>query len=198
MSVRGFFSSFENTDPPLTWIDNVDIDDDRRPRAVGATMSTREGGGPAKPYTARPGTGFTGTRALRYQGSHTARGPARVANKLYLVDMLVARDTELSYVVCPELIGDDLRYPSTFVCVDLAFDDGTRLSELGVTDQLGFAWTPRGQGESRALAPGQWNHRSVRIGAVAEGKVVVKVMLGYDNPAGPAEFAGWVDDIAIT
>jgi predicted alpha-1,2-mannosidase len=197
MSARGFFSSFENTDPPLTWIDVADIDAEGAPRADGASMSTREGGGPAKPYTAKGGVGFTGTRALRYQGSHGARGAASVVNKLFLVDMLVARDTELSYVVFPELLGDDLRYPSTFVAVDLAFDDGTRLSELGVTDQLGFAWTPRGQGESRALAPGQWNHRSVRIGAVAEGKVVVKVLLGYDNPAGPAEFAGWVDDIAI-
>jgi predicted alpha-1,2-mannosidase len=197
MSARGFYSSFENTDPPLTWIDVADIDDDGAPRAAGATMSTREGGGPAKPFAAKPGAGFTGTRALRYQGSHTARGAASVANKLFLVDMLVARDTELSYVILPEPIGDDLRYPSTYVCLDLTFDDGSRLSELGVTDQLGFDWTPRAQGESHALAPGQWNHRAVRIGAVAEGKVIVKVLLGYDNPAGPAEFAGWVDDIAI-
>ncbi|MGH3758796.1 GH92 family glycosyl hydrolase [Actinophytocola sp.] len=197
MSARGFFSSFENTDPPLTWIDVADIDDKGAPRVSGATMSTREGGGPGKPYAAKPGVGFTGTRALRYQGTHAARGTASVVNKLFLVDMLVARDTELSYVIFPELLGDDLRYPSTYLVVDLAFDDGTRLSELGLTDQLGFGWNPRAQGESRALAPGQWNRRAVRIGGVAEGKVVVKVLLGYDNPAGPAEFAGWVDDIRI-
>ncbi|HEY0448269.1 GH92 family glycosyl hydrolase [Actinophytocola sp.] len=197
MSARGFFSSFENVDPPLTWIDVSDIGQDNQPRADGATMSTREGGGPGKPYTAKAGVGFTGVRALRYQGSHTGREAAHVVNKLFLVDMLVARDTELSYVIYPELLGDDLRYPSTFVAVDLTFDDGTRLSELGVTDQLGFSLTPRAQGESKALAPNQWNHRSVRIGAVAEGKVVVKVLLGYESPAGPAEFAGWVDDIAI-
>jgi predicted alpha-1,2-mannosidase len=197
MGVRGFFSSFERTDPPLTWIDTVDVKDSGVPRAAGATMSTREGGGPAKPYTGKPGVGFTGTRALRYQGTHAARGPASVANRLFLVDMLVARETELSYVIFPELLGEDLRYPSTYVSLDLAFDDGTRLSELGLADQLGFAWTARGQGESRALAPGQWNRRTVRIGGVAEGKVVVKVMLAYDNPAGPATFAGWVDDIAI-
>jgi predicted alpha-1,2-mannosidase len=201
MSARGFFfSSFENTDPPLTWIDTVDDDtpDDKGKarRPAGATMSTREGGGPSRPFTAKPGVGFTGTRALRYQGSHHAREAASVVHKLFLVDMLVTRDTELSYVILPELLGDDLRYPSTYVCLDLAFDDGTLLSELGLTDQLGFGWTARAQGESRALAPGQWNQRSVRIG-VAEGKVIVKILLRYDNPAGPAEFAGWVDDIAI-
>ncbi|MCT2581722.1 GH92 family glycosyl hydrolase [Actinophytocola gossypii] len=197
MSARGFFSSFENTDPPLTWIDGVDVDANNAPRAAGATMSTREGGGPAKPYTARPGVGFTGRRALRYQGNHPGRGPAYVVNRLFLVDLLVSRDTVLEYVLLPELLGDDLRYPSTFVAVDLAFDDGSRLSDLGLADQLGFALTPRGQGESKALSPNQWNRRFVRIGGVAEGKIVTTVLLGYDNPAGPARFAGWVDDIAI-
>ena len=94
MGARGFFSSFENTDPPLTWIDTVDIDEAGRPRAVGAVLSTREGGGPGKPYTGKAGVGFTGRRALRYQGSHPGRGGARVVNRLFLVDMLVARDTE--------------------------------------------------------------------------------------------------------
>ncbi|OLF14953.1 alpha-mannosidase [Actinophytocola xanthii] len=160
-------------------------------------MSTKEGGGPAKPYTGRPGMGFTGRRALRYQGGHHGRGPAHVVNRLFLVDLLVSRDTVLEYVILPELLGEDLRYPSTFVAVDLAFDDGSYLSGLGLTDQLGFLLTPRGQGESKALSPNQWNHRSVRIGGVAEGKVVTRILLAYDNPHGPAEFAGWVDDIAV-
>jgi predicted alpha-1,2-mannosidase len=197
MSARGFFSSFENTDPPLTWIDTVDADGDNPPRATGATMSTKEGGGPAKPYTARPGMGFTGRRSLRYQGAHPAKGPGRVVNRLFLVDLLVSRDTVLEYVILPELLGEDLRYPSTFVAVDLAFDDGSYLSGFGLTDQLGFPLTARGQGESRALSPNQWNHRSVRIGGVAEGKVITRILLAYDNPQGPATFAGWVDDIAV-
>ncbi|GAB3448503.1 GH92 family glycosyl hydrolase [Actinophytocola sediminis] len=197
MSARGFFSSFENTDPPLTWIDEVDHDQNGAPRAAGATMSTREGAGPTAPYTAKPGVGFTGVRALRYQGGHPGRGQASVVNKLFLVDLLVSRDTVLEYVILPELLGEDLRYPSTYVAVDLAFDDGSRLSELGLTDQLGFPLTARGQGESKALAPHQWNRRFVRIGGVAEGKVVTRVLLSYDNPAGPARFAGWLDDITI-
>src|SRR5882757_7043153 len=197
MTVRGFFSSFENTDPPLTWIDIVDIDQAGDPRTAGASMSTREGGGPRRPLTGRPNVGFTGRRALRYQGTHAGPGAAHVTNKLFLVDLLVSRDTELSYVILPELIGDDLRYPSTYVCVDLAFDDGTHLSDLGPTDQLGFPLSALGQGGSKALIPGQWNQRTVRIGAAAEGKVVSKILLSYENPVGPADFAGWVDDIAL-
>ena len=197
MSARGFFSSFENTDPPLTWIDVVDVDKNDAPRAIGATMSTREGRGPAKPATARPNVGFTGLRALRYQGSHGGRGPGHVTNKLFLLDLSVARDTELSYVLLPELQGDGLRFPSTFVALDLAFSDGTYLSELGATDHLGFPLTALGQGEAKALTPNQWNRRSVRLGAVAEGKVAVRILLTYDSPHGPADFAGWVDDISI-
>jgi predicted alpha-1,2-mannosidase len=197
MTARGFFSSFENTDPPLTWIDVADLDQDGMPRASGATMSTHEGKGPTKPVTARAGVGFTGLRALRYQGSHGARGAASVTNKLFLLDLPITDDTELSYVIFPELQGDDLRYPSTYVALDLAFSDGTYLSDLGVTDQLGFPLTAAGQGAAKALTPNQWNHRSVRIGAVAGGKVAVKALLTYDNPNGPADYAGWLDDIAI-
>ena len=197
MAASGFRSSFESTDPPLTWSNTVDLGADGAPRAAGVTMRTREGSGPGAGYTNRQNVGFTGVRALKYQGAHTTRGAGYVANRLFGVDLLVSRDTTLSYVIFPELIGEDLRYPSTFVAIDLAFDDGTYLSELGAADQLGFGLSPLGQGESKALWPNQWNHREARIGAVAEGKIVTRVLLGYDNPNGPADFAGWVDDILI-
>ncbi len=197
MSTPGFFSSFENTDPPLTWIDTTDLDGNGVRRADGATMSTKEGRGPAKPVTGRPNVGFTGLRALRYQGTHSAKGPAEVTNKLFLLDLPVTEDTVLSYVVFPELLGDDLRFPSTYVALDLEFADGTVLSDLGATDQLGFPLTAQAQGASNALTPGQWNARTVRIGAVADGRTAVKAMLTYRNPDGPADFAGWLDDITI-
>jgi len=194
---RGFFSSFENTDPPLTWIDTTDLGRDGTPRAAGATLTTREGRGPAKPATAKPRVGFTGLRALRYAGSHTAQGPGTVTNKLFLLELPITEHTELSYVILPEPRGDDLRFPSTYVAVDLAFSDGTYLSDLGAADQLGFPLTARGQGESRALTPNQWNIRRVRLG-VAAGRTAVRALLTYDFPDGPAEYAGWLDDITIT
>jgi len=195
MSARGFFSSFENTDPPLTWIDTTDLDGTGAPRAAGATMGTREGRGPRKPATAKPRVGFTGLRALHYAGTHTAEGPGSVSNKLFLLELVITEDTELSYVILPESRGD--AFPSTYVALDLAFSDGTYLSELGPRDQLGFPLTARGQGESKALTPNQWNLRRARLG-VAAGKTAVRALLTYDNPNGPAEYAGWVDDITIT
>src|SRR5439155_16901162 len=85
-----------------------------------------------------------------------------------------------------------------FVSLDLAFDDGTYLSELGAVDQLGFELSPRAQGESKALYANQWNRRTTRIGVVAAGKKITKILVGYDAPEGLATFAGWIDDIAIT
>jgi predicted alpha-1,2-mannosidase len=197
LGTRGFFSSFENTDPPLTWIDTTDLDGSGAARAHGATMTTREGSGPRKPATAKPRVGFTGLRALRYGGTHSAEGPGSVTNKLFLLELRITEDTELSYVVLPEPRGDDLRFPSTYVAVDLLFDDGTHLSDLGATDQLGFPLTARGQGGSKALTPNQWNLRRVHVGAVAAGRTAVRALLTYDFPDGPAEYAGWLDDVTI-
>lgn len=192
-----FLSSFEESDPAPTWSDTVDTDDDGNPRADGASMRTHVGSGPSSAYTAKIAVGFTGLRSLRYQGMHSAEAPAYVANKIFWVEQEVGADTELTYLIFPELTGDDLRYPSTFVAVDLAFDDGTYLSDLGATDHLGFGASARGQGESKALYANQWNRRAVRLGEVAAGKTITKILLVYDAPEGPATFAGWVDDIAI-
>lgn len=192
-----FFSSFEEGDPAPTWTDTIDTGDDHRPRSDRATLRTRVGGGPADPYAAKPRVGFTGVRSLHYYGSHRGEGPAFVVNKVFRLELTVAADTELSYLIFPELTGGDLRYPSTYVAVDLAFDDGTYLSELGATDQLGYPLSPRGQGESKALYVNQWNRRAARIGAVAEGRKIAKILVGYDAPAGPGSFAGWIDDLAI-
>ncbi len=190
MDAEEFFSSFEESDPAPTWSDTVDTDDAGTERADGATMRTRVGSGPASPYNAKAGVGFTGLRALRYQG----RGQGQVVNKVFWVELPVEADTELSYVIFPDHTDG---YSSTYVAVDLAFDDGTYLSELGATDQLGFELSPRGQGESKALYVNQWNRRAARIGEVAEGKTITKILLGYDRPHGSPEFSGWIDDIEI-
>ncbi|SDC08084.1 GH92 family glycosyl hydrolase [Actinokineospora iranica] len=186
-----FRTSFEAADPVPAWTDTPD----QGGAADGVRLRTWVGSGPAVAPAAKTRVGFTGVRALRYEGEHTAPGEARVTNRLFTSDLRVDADTELSYVVFPEL--GDLRYPATFVAVDLAFDDGTRLSDLAATDHLGFPFTARGQGESRALFPDQWNQRVVRLGPVAEGRTVARILLTYDSPHGPAEFSGWLDDLVI-
>ncbi|MGR6917416.1 GH92 family glycosyl hydrolase [[Actinomadura] parvosata] len=160
-------------------------------------MRTEVGTGPTRGFTSRPRAGFTGLRALKYAGGTTSAGGGRSLNKVFEVDVPVTAGTELSYLVFPELTAGDLRYPSTYVSVDLAFDDGTYLSDLKAVDQHGVRLAPRQQGESKTLYADQWNFKRAELGGVARGKRIVRVLVAYDSPAGMAGFRGWVDDIRI-
>lgn len=153
--------------------------------------------GPSGSPTAKAGAGFTGKRALRYAGRHTADGQAYSYNKVYDVNVAVGRDTRLSYRVFPSMADGDLDYDATNVSVDLAFTDGTYLSDLGATDQHGFPLSPRGQGAAKVLYVNQWNAVASRIGSVAAGKTVDRILVAYDSPKGPAKFRGWLDDITL-
>jgi predicted alpha-1,2-mannosidase len=153
--------------------------------------------GPSGSPTAKAGAGFTGKRALRYAGRHTAEGRAYSYNKVFDVDVAVGRDTRLSYRVFPSMADGDRDYDATNVAVDLAFTDGTYLSDLRATDQHGFALSPRGQGAAKVLYVNQWNHVASRIGSVAAGKTVDRILVAYDSPKGPAKFRGWLDDVTI-
>nr|WP_246430536.1 GH92 family glycosyl hydrolase [Streptomyces rectiverticillatus] len=156
--------------------------------------------GPPGSPTAKARAGFTGTHALRYGGVHQSRDRAYSYNKVFSVGsggLRVTPRTVLSYKVFPSMPEVDQRYPATHVALDLAFTDGTYLSDLGAVDQHGAPLTPRGQADSRTLYANQWNNRESRIGAVAAGKSVARVLVAYDSPAGPAKFRGWVDDVSL-
>jgi len=160
-------------------------------------MRTTAGRGATGGYSAKAGAGFTGVRALRYRGAHVAEGRGYSYNKVFEVDIPVTATTELSYLIFPSFTPGDLRYPSTFAAVDLAFTDGTYLSDLGARDQHGFELSPRGQGAAKSLHTNQWNRVASVVGEVAAGKVVQRILVAYDNPAGPASFNGWIDDVAV-
>ncbi|TXS46583.1 glycoside hydrolase family 92 protein [Streptomyces sp. uw30] len=153
--------------------------------------------GPSGSPTAKAGAGFTGKRALRYAGRHTADARAYSYNKVFDVDVAVGRDTQLSYRIFPSMADRDRDYDATNVSVDLAFTDGTYLSDLKATDQHGFALTPQGQGAAKVLYVNQWNNVASRIGSVAAGKTVDRILVAYDSPKGPAKFRGWLDDVAL-
>ncbi|MCI4140724.1 MULTISPECIES: GH92 family glycosyl hydrolase [Streptomyces] len=153
--------------------------------------------GPTGSPTAKAGAGFTGKRALRYAGRHTSDGRAYSYNKVFDVNTKVERDTELSYRIFPSMADGDLDYDSTNVSVDLAFTDGTYLSDLRATDQHGFPLTPQGQGASKILYVNQWNNVVSRIGSVAAGKTVDRILVAYDSPKGETKFRGWLDDVSL-
>ncbi|MCS0602231.1 GH92 family glycosyl hydrolase [Streptomyces sp. LP11] len=153
--------------------------------------------GPSGSPTAKAGAGFTGRKALRYAGRHLAGGRAYSYNKVFDVNVRVGRDTQLSYRIFPSMADGDRDYDATNVSVDLAFTDGTYLSGLGALDQHGFGLSPRAQGASKALYVNQWNNVASRIGSVAAGKTVDRILVAYDSPDGPAKFRGWIDDVAL-
>ena len=65
------------------------------------------------------------------------------------------------------------------MAVDLKFKDGTYLSELGAIDQNGNKVDAQSQGDSRTLVAQQWNEIYSKIGDVAKGKVIEKILVVY-------------------
>ncbi|MBW8700243.1 hypothetical protein MBT84_11595 [Streptomyces sp. MBT84] len=113
------------------------------------------------------------------------------------MNVAVQRDTRLSYRIFPSMADGDRDYDATNVSVDLAFTDGTYLSGLGALDQHGLPLTPQGQGAAKVLYVNQWNNVVARIGSVAAGKTVDRILVAYDSPKGPAKFRGWLDDVSL-
>ncbi|MGW8568554.1 GH92 family glycosyl hydrolase [Isoptericola sp. NPDC055881] len=181
-----FATSFEPGDPaPLA--------SSRR-----APLVVRVGNGPASGATHKARAGFSGLHALGFAGLRDGDGAA--THVLFEgLGIEVGPRTRLSYVVLPDLRGD-LRYPSTYVALDLAFTDGTFLSDLPATDAHGTRATARAQGEGKILYADQWNSVRVDVGAVAAGRTVDAILLRCDPPADMADaaFSGWVDDVALT
>lgn len=160
-------------------------------------MRSLIGPGPGSGFTAKPRAGYTGLKALRYSGSTTREQGGHSTNKVFETDIPVAGDTELSYKIFPEFTGASLSYPGTYASLDLAFSDGTYLSDLKAKDQHGITLTPRAQGESKTLYADQWNVKRARIGDVAKGKRITRILVAFDAPVGPLPFKGWVDDITV-
>ncbi|MFC6067237.1 GH92 family glycosyl hydrolase [Streptomyces ochraceiscleroticus] len=204
-TAQEFSSSFESGEPAPDWRDTAETGPDGAPKAAGVRpesgtapgMTSHVDTGPTDSPTAKQNAGFTGTHALRYGGSHTADGHGYAYNKVFDVDVQVDRDTALSYKLFPEMAGSARDYRATQVSVDLAFTDGSYLSDLKPADQYGAPLTPQGQGAARTLYVNQWNHRESSIGAVAAGKTVDRILIAYDTPRGTGTFRGWLDDLTL-
>ncbi|MBK1882551.1 GH92 family glycosyl hydrolase [Luteolibacter pohnpeiensis] len=169
------------------------------PAAKLSPMTTQIGNGPQSGYNIKENMGFTGYKALRYAGRHTAAGEGFATNRLFDVNIPVGKDSRLSYLIFPELTATDLQYPSTHVAVNLKFTDGSELSDLNPLDVYEISATAKGQGTGKILYPNQWNMVRIDIGKFAAGKTISAIQLSYDNPGGTADtaFGGWIDDIKI-
>ena len=196
-----FFTSFEQNERPLDWVDRAETIEcgNGVSRQGEVSLATHIARGPVASMApaAKPRMGFTGLHALAYAGTQAGTGRSCARNKIFEVDIPVTADTELSYMILPEFIDEDLNYPSSHVAVDLAFSDGTYLSSLDARDQHRVSLTAAGQGQARILFVNQWNHVAANIGKVASGKTIKRILVAYDYPDGAAQFAGFIDDIFI-
>jgi predicted alpha-1,2-mannosidase len=156
--------------------------------------------GPTSLYTAKNGVGWSGLKAFTFSGTNLVNGRTYSYNKIFDVQIDVTSSTELSYDLAPQFTSTtETDYASTYSAVDLAFSDGTYLHDLGALDQHGFKLDPVSQGNSKSLYNNQWNFIKSKIGDVAAGKKIERILLAYDNPSAIAgtTFRGTVDDIKI-
>ncbi len=177
-----------------------DLSDGSTGSGPATPMKTVVGSGPISGFNLKPLVGWTGVKALRYSGGHTADGRGYAWNRLFDVDLPVSSRTQLSYKIFPDMIAGDLEYPSTYAALDVRFTDGTYLSDLGADDVHGVAGSPSGQGKGKILYANQWNAVTLEVGKVAAGKTIDRVLVGYDNTGGATKdtrFGGWIDDVSV-
>ncbi|MFI1993956.1 GH92 family glycosyl hydrolase [Actinoplanes sp. NPDC020271] len=189
-----------NSGDSLVQLADWDISDGTDVKPPSTPMVTVTGTGPSRGSNAKPGAGFTGVASLRYAGAAEGGGRSYASNRLFDVNIPVGPKSRLNYKIFPELTGEDLQYPSTFVSLDLHFTDGSYLSRRSAIDQHGYALTPTGQGTSKVLLADEWNAVQADLGTVANGKTIDRILLAYDNPKATAatRFQGWIDDVAVT
>ncbi|NOU98896.1 GH92 family glycosyl hydrolase [Paenibacillus planticolens] len=144
-----------------------------------------------------------GQKALVYSGKSTGTGKSFAYNKVFDVNIPVESDTSLSYWIYPQgkssMNGNvvDNGKNSTYVTVDLAFDDGSYLHDDRSVDQYGIKLDPQYQGTGGKLALDSWNFVMSDIGSVAAGKTIKRILISYKQSDSPGTFRGFLDNIQI-
>jgi len=145
----------------------------------------------------------SGKKALLYAGNATGPGKAYAYNKVFDVRIPVQAGTTLSYWIHPQSQsttgGSTASYGrnSTYVTVDLAFDDGTYLHNSNVVDQHGIQMSPIEQGKGNQLAVDTWNFVTSDVGASVAGKTITRILVSYEQDGVNGSYRGFIDDIQI-
>lgn len=165
-------------------------------------MATLRSSGPTVSNAAYTNVGFTGASALRVYGKQSAAENTYARNVIYRdLSIKVEKNTRLSYLIYPALFTADYdyNYTSMYMAVDLAFSDGTFLSELSALDQNGFGLDPVSQGKSKSLYTMQWNYIETALGDVALGKTITRILIYFNMPQTKtaSRFLTYFDDITI-
>ena len=183
-----FTTSFETSDPVPTWSDTV-----RASTNVGGYCC----GKTAMESSPRVGAAsHAGSSSLLYQGSDKSATQSYSYNRVYAVNIPVTAATNLSYWLYPVSEGSN-NTNGKYVAVDLLLSDGTWLRNLAAVDQNGVRVSPSQQGAGGRLVLDSWNFISTNIGAVAAGKTITEIDIGYDRADSTGTFRGYLDDLLI-
>ncbi|KRE48459.1 immunoglobulin-like domain-containing protein [Paenibacillus sp. Soil724D2] len=151
----------------------------------------------------KKGTGaHNGAGALQFSGNALNADQSYAYNQIFDAEIAVKPSTTLSYWVFPEKESDVIpslvRTTSKYVALDVLFTDGTYLHDLGAKDQYGVTIHPNAQGKGGFVVEDQWNLITANIGQAANGKIIDKILFGFDSSGTVAGyFRGTVDDITI-
>ncbi|MEV4706829.1 trypsin-like serine protease [Actinoplanes sp. NPDC049316] len=196
-----FGSSFEPDDTRLNWKNSIDN------TGAGAGGMQNIGGvccsltGPELVTGPLPAA-HSGGHVLLYSGKDTSATKSYAYTKAFsLTHVTVRPETTLSYWIYPQSSATSGSVSvsgsnSTCVAVDLIFSNGTYLRGSGAKDQRGNSIHPAGQ--CGKLTLDTWNEVVVPIGAVAAGQQILKVDVGYDQPAGTGGYRGYIDDLKLS
>lgn len=198
-----FSTSFESGQPQPTWTNTVDN------AGYPAGGSSNVGGiccslsGPE--MGTRTEIAHSGSMALMYSGLDNSSTSSYVYMEVFNFsgqNLTVGPNTTLSYWIYPESpsgseTGANLTSGNNSSCValDLIFSDGTNLRDSGATDQHGNRVHPAYQ--CGHLIMDAWNQVIVNLGAFVNGKTILRLDVGYDQPANTGGFRGYIDDISI-
>jgi predicted alpha-1,2-mannosidase len=201
-----FSTGFESGSPLPNWVNSVDS----APQPAGGSSNVTgiccglKGPEAAIRSTAAVNDAeyaHNGNFALMYSGS--AQGSATDYAYEQLFDLsgqtlTVGANTTLSYWVYPQSSTQNSLVTgtnSTCVAIDLIFSDGTNLRDSGATDQNGNRVHPAYQCQHLTLD--SWNQVTTQLGSFVNGKTIVRIDLGYDQPNGKGGYRGYIDDIGI-
>src|SRR5579883_220127 len=193
-----FATGFEAGDPQPTWADTVD-------QAAGGLLNV--GGiccGLSGPQAGvRTGeTAHAGSAALMYSGMDASASASYAYLKLFDLSaqgLTVGPSTTLSYWIYPQSHYNTVPISganSSCVALDLVFTDGSTLHAAGAVDQAGNPLSPSGQ--CGHLALDTWDRVTSAIGAVAAGKAIARLNVGYDQAPNTGGFRGYIDDVSLT
>lgn len=132
-----------------------------------------------------------GTTALMYSGNDLSSGISYAYSRVFDVNINVNMDTKLAYWIYPQQPN------GTFVAIDMICTDGTTLRDSGARDQWNIFMHPADQGNGARHPVNTWSQVRSTIGSALAGKIIDRILIGYDQYPNTGGYRGYIDEIVV-